>query len=1144
MLTPLLCPPPTTTTTAQNSQMSSSCQSINSMASEGEVSMGGSHSSSHSVGGGGGGGGGGGRRHCFIPYRDSVLTWLLKDSLGGNSKTIMIATVSPSGSSYNETLSTLRYAAHARNIVNKPRVNEDASVRLIRELREEVDRLKSMLLSFQMQRNLSPSLSEERDGNLSDIVLQNELKVEQLTKDWSEGWREKRELLEHYGVDINRDKAGFLINSLQPHLVSLDSDVLSTGVLFYHLREGVTRVGPPNQLEEPQIVVQSDGSCEIVNEGGVVTLRPMACTVCVLNDREVTEPCRLAQGSVITLGGTHRFRFNHPAEAAVLRERRRAIGACSYRQLCPITSGSSAGELEPQGQSGSTLSPSEESAARQRVKEQQWYVETLRKEIQAEQRREETELEREQARLYQQHADVQQWISQEKQRLVSISSKGTQESGVQTDLLPAPSLEQLSSAPQGPGGAVVWVLDPPPPRLVRVRKKAVQDELLKNHALRRAESRVRRKRLHLQLERITRKRHLLEAKRELQRLEQTLPPGLESLGSPEQGSPYGSGGQPSCNPRRHSFSVEMLSRLYPQHRPIFSHYLKRNRSTELTLNSSRTGDSFSRKWVSDECLPRERTRSCSSGVSSGQNKEPSSRAGSSENLKRTIQESPPAQIYQERPERKPLLPNRSLTFKSNQNPIASQKSHQRTALQPISNENEKDASVENPKVQKIACVDVRTPHGGNKGLGTIRKVFSRSVGPGLKTALSKVFRKPPSGVNGRRNPKPTGRINRFNWRKIGRDRNLRDGMTNRNQCALKTTVSCEELDQKTFPEDVKHRRWHSTEALMNKTSSWVERLQLGLAGWEEEEGGERDEGASDCDSLLSMDSLSSAYATALAEQLRHEEALESESESVDSQMSKDSLVADSSTLYSRMNRMVFPTYTQVTDSSHLLVRHIRIPNISTVPENTDGQSTQGSPTEAYWSQNGCLNTIVSGKTGAATELPVHQPKEEPISTQTGFPGSPRSLSSCSVREPDLQLALTDAWSSTDAADSPRMSRECAAAFRKKTLFRAGQINSSSSPSPISMSKSRSCNSTTSGSSEGVSVTGEDQNLQASNELADIYFPDTETPPELQNIVRLIGDTVVNNNGRRQHNTLESVQKIMVNVQTNACLDVFPCLRKK
>lgn len=79
--------------TAQNSQMSSSCQSINSVASEGDGSTVGSHSSSLS-GGGGAGGGGGARRHCFIPYRDSVLTWLLKDSLGGNSKTIMIASKS------------------------------------------------------------------------------------------------------------------------------------------------------------------------------------------------------------------------------------------------------------------------------------------------------------------------------------------------------------------------------------------------------------------------------------------------------------------------------------------------------------------------------------------------------------------------------------------------------------------------------------------------------------------------------------------------------------------------------------------------------------------------------------------------------------------------------------------------------------------------------------------------------------------------------------------------------------------------------------------------------------------------------------------------------------------------------------------
>uniref|UniRef100_A0A663E6T0 Kinesin-like protein n=1 Tax=Aquila chrysaetos chrysaetos TaxID=223781 RepID=A0A663E6T0_AQUCH len=155
-------------TLAQNSQMFSSCQSINTITSEGESS----HADSPSTGSISGT-----RRPAYIPYRDSILTWLLKDSLGGNSKTIMIATISPASSSYNETMSTLRYASNAKNIINKPRVNEDANVKLIRELREEIDRLKTMLMSFELVRRNSSQLDDDRDGNLTELVLQNEMKV-------------------------------------------------------------------------------------------------------------------------------------------------------------------------------------------------------------------------------------------------------------------------------------------------------------------------------------------------------------------------------------------------------------------------------------------------------------------------------------------------------------------------------------------------------------------------------------------------------------------------------------------------------------------------------------------------------------------------------------------------------------------------------------------------------------------------------------------------------------------------------------------------------------------------------------------------------------------------------------------------------
>lgn len=72
-----------------------------------------------------------GKTH-HIPYRDSKLTRLLQDSLGGNTKTIMIAAVSPANYNYDETLSTLRYASRAKFIQNKPKVNEDPKDALLK----------------------------------------------------------------------------------------------------------------------------------------------------------------------------------------------------------------------------------------------------------------------------------------------------------------------------------------------------------------------------------------------------------------------------------------------------------------------------------------------------------------------------------------------------------------------------------------------------------------------------------------------------------------------------------------------------------------------------------------------------------------------------------------------------------------------------------------------------------------------------------------------------------------------------------------------------------------------------------------------------------------------------------------------------
>jgi kinesin family protein 4/21/27 len=88
------------------------------------------------------------KKASHVPYRDSKLTRLLQDSLGGNSRTLMIACVSPSDCDFVETLNTLKYANRARNIKNRVTVNQDSSSRQVGELRATIQRLQVELLEY------------------------------------------------------------------------------------------------------------------------------------------------------------------------------------------------------------------------------------------------------------------------------------------------------------------------------------------------------------------------------------------------------------------------------------------------------------------------------------------------------------------------------------------------------------------------------------------------------------------------------------------------------------------------------------------------------------------------------------------------------------------------------------------------------------------------------------------------------------------------------------------------------------------------------------------------------------------------------------------------------------------------------------
>ncbi|XP_015712220.1 kinesin-like protein KIF16B isoform X6 [Coturnix japonica] len=264
------------------------------------------------------------KKQVFVPYRDSVLTWLLKDSLGGNSKTIMIATISPADVNYGETLSTLRYANRAKNIINKPTINEDPNVKLIRELRAEIARLKALLA----QGNQIALLDSPTALSMEEKLQQNEARVQELTKEWTNKWNETQNILKEQTLALRKEGIGVVLDSELPHLIGIDDDLLSTGIILYHLKEGQTYVGRDDAMTEQDIVLHGldleSEHCIFENLNGTVNLIPLNGAQCSVNGIQITEATHLNQGAVILLGRTNMFRFNHPKEAAKLREKRKS----------------------------------------------------------------------------------------------------------------------------------------------------------------------------------------------------------------------------------------------------------------------------------------------------------------------------------------------------------------------------------------------------------------------------------------------------------------------------------------------------------------------------------------------------------------------------------------------------------------------------------------------------------------------------------------------------------------------------------------------------------------------------------------------------------------------------------------------------
>uniref|UniRef100_A0A8C6M5N1 plus-end-directed kinesin ATPase n=1 Tax=Nothobranchius furzeri TaxID=105023 RepID=A0A8C6M5N1_NOTFU len=296
----------------------------------------------------------------FIPYRDSVLTWLLRENLGGNSRTAMVAALSPADINYDETLSTLRYADRAKQIRCNAVINEDPNNRLVRELKEEVSRLKDLLYAqglgdiIESKECPSPSLSalSSRAGSIASLhdrimfspgseeaierLKETEKIIAELNETWEEKLRrteairmEREALLAEMGVAIREDggTVGVFSPKKTPHLVNLNEDPLMSECLLYYIKEGITRVGRLDASSRQDIVLSGlfiqDEHCTFTRSAGPVevVLEPCEGAETYVNGKRVTEPTVLKSGNRIILGKSHVFRFNHPEQARAERER-------------------------------------------------------------------------------------------------------------------------------------------------------------------------------------------------------------------------------------------------------------------------------------------------------------------------------------------------------------------------------------------------------------------------------------------------------------------------------------------------------------------------------------------------------------------------------------------------------------------------------------------------------------------------------------------------------------------------------------------------------------------------------------------------------------------------------------------------------
>lgn len=260
------------------------------------------------------------------PYRDSVLTQLLREALGGNSRTLMVCALSPADINYDETFSTLRYADSAKKIKNVVRKNVNPA-QVVEALKAELAKMKQMLEGGGM------SLAERQ------LYEENKLASEKMIADMQKSFEQRyaemqaeqeRQRLEQLRSDGPVSLSVALTTRL-PRITNLHEDPMLSESLVYTLKQGITVVGSeavgnakqgqggpgqPHRIQLMGVTIKPKHAC-LTNNNGLVSIEPIEQNMRLyVNGELVTKQVELTHGDRIIFGNNIYFRYETPESSS------------------------------------------------------------------------------------------------------------------------------------------------------------------------------------------------------------------------------------------------------------------------------------------------------------------------------------------------------------------------------------------------------------------------------------------------------------------------------------------------------------------------------------------------------------------------------------------------------------------------------------------------------------------------------------------------------------------------------------------------------------------------------------------------------------------------------------------------------------